>query len=954
MSLFRSTITLHKDASSQLFNNLINIVKTQNDTVESILEKLNQIQSLQDLQQKAEEEGITTENVADFIQQLSKWVPSWNNVGNSIMLNPISNLEKKQTWPLINIEPGDSNRLTGNLAWVFNYQLEAGLDINYQPQVPDFLEGNVATDTRFLNYSLSGKMAAGTSVSLSLAKAALAFSAGGAVQASANGAISFYFNHTPEILFFDALVQDLPQLSKIENYSSFDLNNEQGNLQAVSIDLSGEVKLSANMNLGYRWDTGVLINDSSDNKPIGVDLGVAAKASWQLSGEMTLFCYRVEGENSIMIELQRSKTQSDDKSLSIGATISAPGIQDVARKYLSELTEYKQQLQSFLDVYGEPKKWLIENINKQFVDNPDWVQKIIGLASGQEDSTQLQEGLATKISDELAIPFTKIDEWLNDQDQKDIIATQISKVFGQEKGSEAEQYILKLLNNNLNDYQTEISTKIKGWLSDAANKEILEPLAEFGLDVNNLLDQTDAEVKKVLQPLYKFNAYYQSKLQLLTDFVDNTMTEELGMSFVQSEKETDIDSALIKVKLKLNQEEGSQNSKTIAKLYQQCLLGDFSELLTLYRSDDDYSNLFTLEESVFKSAQNRENIFSISINLFGLKSRSQTIMNSDAIIEYDGKGQLSVFESKAVFERIKESGNEAKQVKVLNQVNLLQGSKSKYSVVAEYDDSDLTTNELVGFLDLFESVGMTPENTAVKVKQKLIELSLIDVSQEHPLTLRNGLSLTPEQISIACEQGDTEVELVALKQQSFAWIKYTKLHPQSQYATSLYIIQCYDKQQDLYVNIKTLALMTTNKRKKALNKVIETEFSNASSKWMKNMILQTRIRIEKINENAQLLPQYLDALKKLRNRPIPTTVSSSTSQSIKDDLNNASDELNELLRSWIQSFGTVFEIDMDRVHPTTVAFINSMRILSGAENELTVPLVYQKVEGQLPKPIMIL
>lgn len=937
MNLFRNVQALNQQSSVNVLGQLKDIVGGDIEISTLFSYSLNDWQAFAD---GLHTQGLTVEDANELMSLLLIKYPDYE-APTSQLLSPISTLSKPLEWPLIDVSVSQSVPLQ-SVNFAYSGQVSSTLSIEALANAPHETWPLLPTSQSLLNYQLIGKFSAGTALDMSITSGALALSLSGGIQASGAGALNLYFMHEASVPLINAALNDFAYIDDFADFTVMQASNFVG----LTVELKGGLKVESSVKLGCIYETQYSLDRQITNKPVAINIGLGAEVSWQLDGEMLLSCYKGDNASELIIEVAKKRSTLTTHALSIGANVVAPGMKLQATRYVKELQAYHQDIMSILDKYAEPKAWLVENINRHLTNTPQWPQKILGVAIGQETSQALQADIAELIADELSIPLGRFSQWSDDLNQQNIISNSLARRIGRSKADDTEAYLFKLLNETAKDYYQDIASEVKAWLTESIDQAVLAPLSAFGLQVNDVLDNSEAGIKQVMEPLLKLIEAYNSHIMVMADFIDNTLVEELGIDFKRSEKSLSTDESLIKVKFQLQASDQAQLNALIG----ECLTGDFRTVLS---TPTDANGLYQLEQSVFKKMQDNTKTFSLSINLFGLKASKQTIFNASSAIQYDGAGQLSVYETESILEAINGSGNEKINVKLLNHVNLLQGSDSRFSITAGYSDGDLTRAELQGFLRIFEGTGLIEQGTTAKIANELSAQQLMDVSEDHTLRIANVLSLTPAEVSVACAVSDEVKFNTAVEQQCLAWNQYALLNPNSGYADQMWLLACYDKTRSVHDNVLALAQMSTFAGRRALKKVFDRLYPRAPSALMKKRTRQAIRRVNSMCDNAASLIEYLNSLQQLMAQAAPTSMDHALSASAIEALTNTSEHLNDVIEEWVKTFYSVFQIDIDRAHPTSVALLGVFNALSGKQSGTIVPLIYRQ-QGGLAKPIVIL
>ena len=341
---------------------------------------------------------------------------------------------------------------------------------------------------------------------------------------------------------------------------------------------------------------------------------------------------------------------------------------------------------------------------------------------------------------------------------------------------------------------------------------------------------------------------------------------------------------------------------------------------------------------------------SFSINLFGLNATAKTIMHESSVLVRDGHGQLSVFTSESRFKKENESGNEFNKLSISNLFNHLASDESTVSVNLVYGDADLTREELVGFLTVFERMKLLTNGMTEKSYQVLSKEQLIDTSEEHKVLVQLSLPMEKSQLALAYGKPADVVFKTAVLNYVRAYKQYTLLEGGYLKEILDVVSACLPGKplRDVVYTMLTENYSRKARVRKALNSFGYTQHQE------RNVERQVLRFLDHIDDAAEAMVSYMKLLKTMCDFPVPDNLDNDGAQDIKQQKSKELRSINNQLNEMVAGTANTFEINLDRVHPKTIGFIKSMQTLTSQDAADLIPTLYKQSGEELPQPILVI
>lgn len=886
------------------------------------------------------ENGLSVETVQTFITLLDELEVKVSDETRKVidtLSMKVTDFDEGVTIPLVGLEPKIPAGNLTKIAVKGEFEANATLHVRYVDSVPEFDNDQIQG---CMEYGLTGNIGASADLSFSATSGAAALSFGAGGSASAKGDIRIYSSSDSEALLLKALYKDLRALDDIPDLSAFVSQDVDG----LTLSYSGQLNAYANVALGYIWTANQGSQSAEGKKNLSVKLGGSASTEWAVAGEFSLVSYRNAG-NQLVVEINKKKSTSKTTQLALSATIATPGIKDKAKGYVQELMELDGQLKDFLDKYSSPKDILKGKLASKIEGRPDWQQSLIKLSTGEDTSQELIDSLTDKIATKLDKPFTKFDEWIDDNTQIDDMAKKVAQALGLDDEVEKLEAFRDMIQLTAEEWHSGFKEDLVKLATDNAGSA-LDPIKKLGLRVDERLNQLDELTAELLAPIHNFRKRYLVRLNQITEFINTTMVEEIGIQYQRISTQSGEEQALFKAAFTI---EGQPNLDEVAALYANCMSGNLKPLLEKFRNGTN-AGLFELLDCQFKFVISAELKSSFSINLFGLDSMSSTIMSEEAVLVRDGHGQLSAFSSEAEYQAVVKSGNEFNRLTIANSFNYLDSDENTLSINLMYGDEDLETDELVGYLQIFENMQLLPAGIADKSQAALEEKGLIDTAKDKQMLVQLSLPLSKQQLSVAYSETDEKISDDVILYYAVATQKYNKLERGNR-KTIEKIIRAAIPGISFSDAVFKLLKETPNRRKVIGDTIFALRYESRRGKRIGNQVLSF---LNDIDQAAQAMVNYLALVETMCEFEAPATLDDDAAETLKKLKAKQIRDINQQLDDLVENATNFFEINVERVHPKTVAFIKCMQTLSGMREESLVPMIYSQGEGELPEPIIVI
>ena len=888
------------------------------------------------------QQGFSAQSVQAFISLLRQL--DVNLSGNTLkviesLTQPTSAFVDGVDWPLINSVPDSSSTLWGKVAVAGNFSINAAFKSQFLASATA-LEGKLEDNSDLMGYSLLGDIGVGVDLSLNASRGALSLSVAAGTSASADANIHLYLKTSPEQMLLKTLYDHLRVFDDISDLTAF----VNGDVKALTVSYNGGLKAHAQVGMGYMWTVNQDNPAAQSGQDMSVKLGAEFGTQWQLSGSFTLTSY-LNAERNLVVEINKSKVKTHARQLSVSATVATPGIKDKAKAYVATLTEFDEKLQQFLDEFAAPKAKLQSTLKDVISSRPEWQQDLVLLSTGEDTSSALLDALTDKIARSLDQPFVRFEKWVDDHQQIRLLATEAARAVGLGELADSVEAMAGVVESTAQQWQQDFKASVTSLASEQATR-VLAPLKQYGLQVDDLLNNLDNLTDELLAPIYKFRAQYAARLQQITDFINTTMVEEVGIAYQRIASSASDDQALLNVTFNI---QSQPQLEKVAQLYATCMSGDIAELLAIFRAQQ-HDGLFTLNECQLKTLVNTKLSSSFSINLFGLTATSRTIMEENTLLVRDGHGQLSAFESDARFKKENESGNEFNKLSIGNMFNHLVASESNVSVNLVYGDADLTKQELVGFLSIFEHMHLVSQGMADKSFRVLHDEQLIDSVVEQRVLVQLSLPLEKTQLATAYALTPDSV----FKSTVFNYVDAYTCYVASEGGYLKDVLEVVAACLPEMPLDKVVYTMLTDgySRKARIRKVLS--HMGYTQRQQKRVERQTLKFLDHVDDAADAMVDYLSLIKDMCEFDVPSSLDEQQAQDLKQQKATQLRAINQQLDEMVRGTSNTFEINMDRVHPRTVGFIKTLTDLAGVEQSSLIPMIYKQTDTGLPEPIVVI
>lgn len=861
-----------------------------------------------------------------------------------LLLSATSSFGEGADWPLVNL-PKEENQfarekmlLKGTFAGNGSASLNASMQVQFLSAV-DKLSDKTDSAANMMRYAVIGEVALGGEASFSapIGSAALTLSAG--ASASAKGAVEIYSQATAGAPLIRTLYEDLRAFDDIPGLSAF----RNGDIDAVCVEYSGNVGAYANVGIGFTHTVRHTALDNVTGAAPVLDLGANYATRIALAGDFDLLAYTEKGSDNktLIVEAAKSQTRTTVGSFSLSAGLKTPELKNTAKHYLQELTQFHGELQTFIDQFADPGTELKTKLQTAIQNQPSWQENLLALAIGEQDSSKLIDQLTTKLSEVLAGWFVKFDELIESGGLSPRQLRQVAQLSGLPIDTPVLDSLDALITDTLSKWQQHfVEETVK--LVENGGTEALAPLERFGTKVDGVADNLNNLTDELLAPLHQFRKQYKARLTLFEDFINNTLVEEIGISYTRTAESIDTQSAVIKLAFDLNDEDNLDN---MARYLGLCLAGNFEEALKA--ATDPGNNAVRHRESLFTEALNNSLKSSFSINLFGFNLANAELFSEEVEIRLNGHGQLSVCRTKADVEKISKAGGEYNKISVANDFNLLNDTDSTLSVNCEFGDRELNATDLRDFLAPFEAgvLSLVPSDTLERAKRVVSTLNDAHLTEDSTLVIQLSLPVPVTRLK-AVLNGDLEIaEHTVMLAYCHAISTYFAMFDAGSYARGYRVLEEYNAPQSFEHSVLALLRKSPTQINRRLKDVVD------DLGYRDNVLGFARDLVITVNKSGDTMLQYIDEIVRLSSRTLPGSLVDAEKAKVEfaNDLRRINWHISELVRASLNS-----PDDVERVHPFTLGFmkaLTSLLALPKGQDQL-VTTIYLKTDGQLPIPII--
>lgn len=499
---------------------------------------------------------------------------------------------------------------------------------------------------------------------------------------------------------------------------------QNGALHAVNVNASGQSCLNTSVGLSKSIDIAKLID---------IKTGITVDAEVRVSGE-----YLVEGKNlgaqGLEFKIVSSPSRTQSAGITLGVIINASGLAEKVKDELSpHLSKLKDKFDK-LDDYLQPGKLLRNELDAQISEhlaNDETLTTLAQLAVGRAT----KEDAAKKVADVLqGFLDTQTSAWEEDINA----ASQAGITWVLERYPALDQPKLKeklqgTLKKAIKQGKDKLSDEVSS-LSDSALNGLLDTLEESGVRVANIANKADA----ALEGLRKALQNYRKTIESLLKRAEELATADLNIQVNSRASKTASSSLEATATITAN------NAQT-RKAYSALLSGDMDRVLALV---DAPVPGFEVELGTWQRFVEYKKSGGFSVILLDLKLTESTVFSSEARVQVDSKGALSVM-SKADWKKERAFLAQSKSFQFTSVYSLLMAKHNRSftsSMQLTYEDKDTEPEDILAFFGRLVDAGLIDPETLTSAQSKLSEAGAQNSDKALAAALNVKLALTTTEL----------------------------------------------------------------------------------------------------------------------------------------------------------------------------------------------------------------
>jgi len=775
----------------------------------------------------------------------------------------------------------------------------------------------------------------------------LALTGGGlnvGVQAGGQVELAYLFKETPSTLVITALLEhgkDLVPPFSLEKIGAA----HQKHLHAIHFLAQGDLAFSAGVEIGQTWGNVVSVESDLLEVDSKVDFELSAAAS--LSANVTMaggfdLLIQPQENGKVSVKLKKSKDRSRTLGFNLNTQIGITGLdvigQAILDKYIPDAQPWIDELRPFLDLGNLIRREISGNLGGFLAQPENQVlrDQLVQVVTGAATSEALEAAVLATIENQAN---GQLEQWTREAEA--LSSEVLNKAADRfELTGQARELFLDELSVRLNEVigkaRENLQTRLERFLADKAGEELrklLEPLENFGAEVDELVNQTQDLVNLVLEPVLLFLNRYQSYRNKIQAAVDGAARLKVGLDFSRAYASTV--SGGVMLDLLIDPAVGQAR-----EYFRQILWGSFRELMAQLQKATLANPVAGVEVvgGSFSKRLGKRVTTDFSVDLGDFKALFSSSREVNLNVTWDLAGNIEAASGNASVEKVSSIGREKKSASFVNLLELAGGMAAlpskifSSSVSLAYEDERIRISEIRGHLGSLEKTGLLPEGTTDKTIARYDAMDLQHVGAAISLSF----PLQGEDLRVFLEASEDEILLKGFENNLMVFETNTRMRNGV---------------------LKFLDTRFTGGDRLAKIKFILNKAGDLST--AERLVSKTPRQSEKRNSrklwlygrNAQVLVNMQKIMKKV-------AAISLVGPQREDNLNEVKTLLNQFNRevsSVLKTGNLLRQFVTDRVPKPTLAFIATLRELAqGSEEPVPlIPVIRWLNDGQPVDEILI-
>jgi hypothetical protein len=849
-------------------------------------------------------------------------------------------------WPLLDKTVGTSSTATGDAP---SYALSCTGNAALMAEAGDTWPYNDAMLGPLLRIRVEGNL-------VTKGSATLPFSVGtasGTLSTGAACALEYYFAVPDQSsIYAMALCERVGHLPDPFDFDSVFEGFSNSDLAGVHYEFDGSAALNVSVSVA---DTGALAAG------IKADLGATIKVGFGLAGKYYL-TFRAsdrgsDGKVRIIAALSRERRRNSELSLKLGATVDlaalATKVHAILANALGEWDDVLKEIKPFLS----PGTWLrdkagsvIESQANELIKDKSLrdalasdLQGVIGV--GTPDDSALTQWL----SDQLTGAMDRAQGWAIDKSAAaDKIVSDLGRLLPSFAQAEVQNKLKGAAGSLVGKIADDLTSEVDR-LFTSGRKPLGKALKKLNAVSNDKVADADAALAGVRELIVRYDALFGKILAATEDAARSKVSIAVQIS----------EAALASTTMEI---EGTflNRSDVSREIFRALISGEFTALLRLLdQPDGGVDFMLDPAKSNLKRFASRTGKFGVEFVALGFGVTGSELFSAEAGVFVDGTGKVQV-DAKARLEKRFEALDAEREIELISSYSLVQARALETAGAPPSADRSLGLALTISHID-----NSLQRHEVERFVGSLVDASLIDVSARE--TARSTFNAW---IGNAGENGKLEATLqlkLALDRTSLSRLLGVggteTLSALTRERRTAIVRQAFDLLKDSSADQrplidKAITFLAKEKPKASLDELLMDE-SRTHRLLLQpvtgSLIPRLPTEFEPFDDAMSLAHGLLEMIEQLRkiyfSKPEERRDSDPLTWSA-DDYRDAERKSVKAMRGWLQLNNVLFWTD-SKVHPRTIAFVETLATLSGLDPLKSLSLTMWRKSGAQPETIVI-
>lgn len=729
-------------------------------------------------------------------------------------------------------------------------------------------------------------------------------------------------------------------------------------LRELSLRTQGSFAFNASLGFGRAWSKKADGNFSDVSASLNLKAGLSKTFEHKGGILIRLSAPGVadNGTSQIRAEVELTDTNQEDLSFSINANAEITGLDAVAKKYIVPLFDDADELVSKLETWSSPADKLIDSITATKAD--EWYSPLVKLVFGVADSNEVYNQL---IATELA---TIVNRYAQDPStDANILAKKavdkLLQAFDLDSSNEQTAIIASDLSNHLatqfSAWKTALTDEISQFIQAQQGPitEALAPLAQLGVKVQSLKNQTDELVNEKIQ--YAVSQYQGFKEKVLAA-LEKSANIQIGLALALEKK------SAIKRNHSLVIDFIDSRHALSQSLYKALILGNNKQFVRLL-DQAQHAGLINVPKESISANYSTEKSLSFNLDLADSKIAYSKNINTDLSIQVDNLGNLAISGSVTAIAKSKSFAETRKASMALTYdlANALIDEDQFAAFAIHYTNKDIKKHKTAEIRDILQSM-ILPDGKVDINKAPMPDIIAPDSIASHLSWYQSQLltqKITTSTVDIFIADSSKLVRTLQNADAGFAFELATdrllELATTEHRRKVVDIAQAYREVIDPDMSLgQSLQLLGKDIRMNPdrIRKVVKRSkrygdvFKKASTDGFKsyiNAVVRTYDKANAIKEIVIILQLTLSDINDLKSQGLPPAT---LEERISGELRLINKRLSDALDQWVKVSGWLMDLLVGGIDKTLLCFFSILLSLAeNPQNLLRVTLTLEDNKG---------